>query len=91
MKRIFSVILMATLIVSGSSSVWAKSHTRKMTGKVIDYSPKDCTDYIKTKDGNVWVITEADFEIGEKVIVRFDTRGTKKVQDDRIIRVRLQK
>lgn len=91
MKRIISGILMATLVVSGSSSVWAKSHTRKMTGKVIDYSPKDCTDYIKTKDGNVWVITDADFEIGEKVVVTFDTVGTKKLTDDKIIRVRLRK
>ena len=91
MKRIISGILMATLVVSGSSSVWAKSHTRKMTGKVIDYSPKDCTDYIMTKDGNVWAITDADFEIGEKVVVTFDTVGTKKLTDDKIIRVRLRK
>lgn len=94
MKRIISGILLTTLVVSGSFSVQAKCKTktiRKMAGKVIDYSVKDCTDYIKTKDGNIWVITEADFESGEKVIITFNTMGTKKVEDDRIIRVRLRK
>ena len=54
------------------------SKTRKATGQVIDYSPKDSVVYIETSDGNVWIITEADFEIGDIVTVKFDTRNTKK-------------
>lgn len=63
------------------------SKTRKATGQVIDYSPKDSVVYIETSDGNVWMISEADFEIGDIVTVKFDTRNTKKKQDDRILRV----
>lgn len=63
------------------------SKTRKATGQVIDYSPKDSIVYIETSDGNVWMITEADFEIGDIVTVKFDTRNTKRKQDDKILRV----
>lgn len=63
------------------------SKTRRATGQVIDYSPKDSIVYIETSDGNVWIITEADFEIGDIVSVKFDTMGTKKKQDDKILRV----
>ena len=63
------------------------SKTRKATGQVIDYSPKDSIVYIETSDGNVWMITEADFEVGDIVTVKFDTRNTKRKQDDRILRV----
>ena len=63
------------------------SKTRKATGQVIDYSPKDSVIYIETSDGNVWMISEADFEIGDIVSVKFNTNGTKRKQDDRILRV----
>ena len=63
------------------------SKTRKATGQVIDYSPKDSIVYIETSDGNVWMISEADFEIGDIVSVKFDTRNTKRKQDDKILRV----
>ena len=33
------------------------------------------------------MITEADFEVGDIVTVKFDTRNTKRKQDDRILRV----
>lgn len=63
------------------------SRTRTATGQVIDYSPKDSIVYIETSDGNVWMISEADFEIGDIVSVKFNTNGTKKKQDDSILRV----
>ena len=63
------------------------SKTRHATGQVIDYSPKDSVVYIETSDGNVWMITEADFEVGDIVTVKFDTRNTKRKQDDKILRV----
>ena len=63
------------------------SKTRTTTGQVIDYSPKDSIVYIETSDGNVWMITEADFEVGDIVTVKFDTRNTKSKYDDRILRV----
>ena len=63
------------------------SKTRTATGQVIDYSPKDSIVYIETSDGNVWMISEADFEIGDIVSVKFNTNGTKRKQDDRILRV----
>ena len=94
--KTYSLVLVICAIVAYMTLMPLTAHagvskhvgrTRTATGQVIDYSPKDSIVYIETSDGNVWMISEADFEIGDIVSVKFDTNGTKKKQDDRILRV----
>lgn len=44
---------------------------------------------IETEDGNLWRVTKGScaYKNGTKVTVKFDTRNTKKVTDDRIVKV----
>lgn len=60
---------------------------RTAYGQVVDVSPKDKTVYILTRDGNLWFINEADFEVGDIVKVYFRTQRTKRKQDDKIYKV----
>lgn len=93
-KKLISGLMMAMVLVTlGTTNVNAKprqniSKTRTMMGQVVDISPKDNLVYILTKDGNLWYLVGIeDHMIGDVLKVKFDTRKTKKVQDDKIIKV----
>lgn len=93
-KKLVSGLMMAMVLVTlGTTNVDAKSiknikPTRTMMGQIVDISPKDNLVYILTKDGNLWYLVGIeDHMVGDVVKVKFDTRKTKKVQDDKIIKV----
>jgi hypothetical protein len=44
------------------------------------------TNYLKTKDGNIWRVKE-DLEVGKKYKVKFDSKGTDNVIDDEILEI----
>ena len=93
-KKLVKGLMMAMVLVTlGTTNANAKSiknikPTRTMMGQVVDISPKDNLVYILTKDGNLWyLVGTEDYMIGDVVKVKFDTRKTKKVQDDKITKV----
>ena len=92
-KLISSLMVAMALVTLGTTNVNAKSikninKTRTTMGQVVDISPKDNLVYILTKDGNLWYLVGIeDHMIGDVLKVKFDTRRTKKVQDDKIIKV----
>ena len=44
------------------------------------------TNYLKTKDGNIWRVKE-DLEVGKEYEVKFDSKGTDNVIDDEILEI----
>lgn len=93
-KKLIKGLMMAMVLVTlGTTNVNAKPRqnigkTRTMMGQIVDISPKDNLVYILTKDGNLWYLVGIeDHMVGDVVKVKFDTRKTKKVQDDKIIKV----
>lgn len=93
-KKLVKGLMMAMVLVTlGTTNVNAKprqniKQTRTMMGQIVDISPKDNLVYILTKDGNLWyLVGTEDHMIGDVVKVKFDTRKTKKVQDDKIKKV----
>lgn len=44
------------------------------------------TNYLKTKDGNIWRVKE-DLEVGKEYKVKFDSKGTDNVIDDEILEI----
>lgn len=93
-KKLVSGLMVAMALVTlGTTNVDAKSiknikPTRTMMGQVVDISPKDNLVYILTKDGNLWYLVGIeDHMVGDVLKVKFNTNKTKKVQDDKIIKV----
>lgn len=44
------------------------------------------TNYLKTKDGNIWRVKK-DLEVGKEYEVKFDSKGTNNVIDDEILEI----
>lgn len=93
-KKLVKGLMMAMALVTlGTTNVNAKSiknikPTRTIMGQVVDISPKDNLVYILTKDGNLWYLVGIeDHMVGDVLKVKFNTNNTKKVQDDKIIKV----
>ena len=87
------VIAMAIILsISVNANATPKSNhkTVKRTeyAVTIDVSVKDGLTYVKTSDGNVWAFECGDSDVGDIYKVTFDTKGTKRKSDDRIIAVR---
>lgn len=92
-KLVKSLMVAMALVTLGTTNVDAKPRqnikpTRTMMGQVVDISPKDNLVYILTKDGNLWyLVGTEDHMVGDVLKVKFNTNNTKKVQDDKIIKV----
>ena len=91
MKRIaFTIIVFITVILS-ATPCHAKKHTtrthvRYADGLIYCYDANTRLAYIQTSDGNVWAIKADCTQLG-CVRVKFDTRNTKRVTDDRIVKI----
>ena len=81
---VLGFLVLGSPLEAEASTIKAK---RTAYGQVVDVSPKDKTVYILTRDGNLWFINEADFEVGDIVKVYFKTQKTRKKQDDKIYKV----
>ena len=87
------VIAMAIILSISVNANATTNHNHKTVKRteyavVIDVSVKDNLTYIKTGDGNVWTFKESDSDVGDVYKITFNTMGTKKKTDDRIISVR---
>jgi hypothetical protein len=93
-KLMVGFLIAMTIALSISVNANATTNHNYKTAKrteyavVIDVSVKDGLTYVKTSDGNVWTFTESDSDVGDVYKVTFDTNGTKRKADDRIISVR---
>lgn len=79
MKKAILILTMITLLTPGIPAN-AKSHRRTVAGTVKSAYT------IRTKDGHVWKVSKK-LKKGRKVKVKFDTRGTRRKEDDIILRV----
>lgn len=87
----FLIAMTITLSISVSANATPKHKTtakRTEYAVTVDVSVKDGLTYVKTSDGNVWMFTESDSDVGDVYKVTFDTKGTKRKTDDRIVSVR---
>jgi hypothetical protein len=91
MKRISIVILVFILVVAGATPCHARkhvNHTRYMDGSWYCYDANTRLLYIETDDGNLWTVKTDCPQLNRMhVKVKFDTRNTKRVTDDRILKV----
>lgn len=95
MKRIFTMFLVFVLVVASATPCHAKKHTtrthvRYADGLIYCYDANTRLAYIQTSDGNLWTIKADCTQLG-CVRVKFDTMKTRKVTDDRIIKISLIK
>lgn len=43
----------------------------------------------ETEDGNLWAIESTEYEVGDKIIVKFNNNGTMdNIEDDRVIKIK---
>ena len=93
MKRITYFILTLILIVASTTPCHAKKHNtrtyvRYASGSWYCYDENTRLLYIETDDGNLWTVkTDCPQSNCMRVKVKFDTRNTKRVEDDRILKV----
>ena len=87
------VIAMAIVLSISVNANATTNHNHKTVKRTeyavtVDVSVKDGLTYIKTSDGNVWMFTESDSDVGDIYKITFDTMNTKRKSDDRIVSVR---
>lgn len=93
-KLMVGFLIAMTIILSISVNANATPKSNHRTVKrteyavTIDVSVKDGLTYVKTSDGNVWMFTESDSDVGDVYKITFDTKNTKRKSDDKIIAVR---
>lgn len=82
MKKLLVAATFAALTITTPSTISAKANVRYSTGIVTGAKS------ITTTDGNVWR-TKRKLHLckGASVSVKFDTKGTKRKKDDRILKV----
>ena len=87
---VIAMAIMLSISVNASATSKSNCKTAKRTeyAVTIDVSVKDHLTYVKTSDGNVWAFECSDSDVGDVYKVTFDTKGTKKKSDDRIVAVR---
>ena len=87
------LIAMAIMLSISVNANATTNHNRKTVKRTeyaitIDVSVKDNLTYVKTSDSNMWMFEESDSDVGDVYKITFDTKGTKRKTDDRIISVR---
>ena len=87
---VIAMAIMLSVSVNANATPRHKTTTAKRTeyAVTVDVSVKDGLTYVKTSDGNVWMFTESDSDVGDVYKVIFNTMHTKRKSDDRIISVR---
>lgn len=90
-KAFTTIILIIVFVVGVSTPCHAKKHTtrthvRYADGLIYCYDANTRLAYIQTSDGNLWTVKANCTQLG-CVRVKFDTMGTKRVTDDRIIKI----
>jgi hypothetical protein len=89
-KFTFFILIFISIILSTTPCYARKhntrTHVRYASGTIYKYDVNKRLYYIKTDDGNVWGI-RFNCPLSNNVTVKFDTMGTKKVTDDRILKV----
>jgi hypothetical protein len=97
MKRFTTIILVFILVVASATPCHARkhntqTHVRYMEGSWYCYDANTRLLYIETDDGNLWTVKTDWTQFNRmRVKVKFDTRNTKRVTDDRIIKISLIK
>ena len=92
MRKAFTTIILIIVFCSVvATPCHAKKHTtrthvRYSDGIVYCYDANTRLAYIQTSDGNLWTIKADCTQLG-CVRVKFDTRNTKRVTDDRIVKI----
>lgn len=91
MRRFTFFILVFISIILFTTPCRAKkhatrTHVRYANGTVYKYDTNKRLLYIETTDGNVWAM-QSDCIQSNRVRVKFDTMGTRKAEDDRILKV----
>ena len=88
----FVVAMAFTLSISVNANATPRHKTtakRTEYAVAIDMSVKDGLTYIKTGDGNMWAFkSKCSANVGNIYKVTFNTMGTTKRKDDRIVSVR---
>lgn len=79
-----SIILLATPCHAKNDH--ARTHVRYASGTIYKYDVNKRLLYIETTDGNIWAM-QSDCIQSNCMRVKFDTRNTKRVTDDRIIKI----
>ena len=57
------------------------------TGKQYNATGDFCSMEFETEDGNKWLVDYAVCPVNAKCKITFDTKGTKKVEDDEIVKI----
>lgn len=93
MRKAFTIIILTIVFVVGiATPCHAKKHTqthvRYMDGSWYCYDANTRLLYIQTSDGNLWTVKTDCPQLNRmRVKVKFDTRNTKRVEDDRILKI----
>jgi hypothetical protein len=96
MKRFTTIILIIVFVITCATPCHARKHTqthvRYASGSWYCYDANTRLLYIETDDGNLWTVKTDWTQFNRmRVKVKFDTRNTKRVTDDRIIKISLIK
>lgn len=93
MRKAFTIIILTIVFVVGiATPCHARKHTRThvryMDGSWYCYDANTRLLYIQTSDGNLWTVKTDCPQLNRmRVKVKFDTRNTKRVEDDRILKI----
>ena len=94
MRKAFTTIILIIVFVVGVSTPChakkhnTRTHVRYASGSWYCYDANTRLLYIETDDGNLWTVkTDCPQSNCMRVTVKFDTRNTKRVEDDRILKV----
>ena len=86
---LMAMTIALSVSVNANATPKYKTTTKRTEYAVtIDVSVKDNLTYVKTSDDNVWIFEESDSDVGDVYKVTFDTKGTKRKSDDRIVSAR---
>ena len=91
MKKVIITILVFVFIITSATPCHAKkhntrTHVRYSDGIIYCYDANTRLAYIQTSDGNLWTCKADCTQLG-CVRVKFNTMGTRKVTDDRIVKI----
>lgn len=75
------------LIIAIYVAAVINTEDKKANNTYIAIAVAEDTNYLKTKDGNIWRVKE-DLEVGKEYKVKFDSKGTDNVIDDEILEIK---
>ena len=94
MKKLMIMLTLALTLVPNCKANANTTNKYILYGYAYNANCSHCgNEFIEvyTDDGNVWTLTGTEIKDGQRVRLRMDSKGTKSVLDDEIVKIRVVK